>query len=200
MILLTDAITPHLDRCGVSFHVADPEETLAQRCQASNEMKSVRHLALHSNAGGNGKAWGPVAFYHSSGKDLADKLVANLLALGQRNNRSGNVVKNTSLYELRSTTAPAVLLEVDFHDSAVGVEFLTTRRAAIAEAIAKAIVEEDGKQWVPAKDSYQQEAAALGFFQPDETGSFRWSQVTTREDVAKALLALREHLAGGKTS
>ena len=68
MYLLTDAITPHLDRCGVSFHVADPEETLAERCTESNKIGAACHLALHSNAGGGGKAWGPIAFYYSAGK------------------------------------------------------------------------------------------------------------------------------------
>jgi N-acetylmuramoyl-L-alanine amidase len=67
MYILTDAITPHLDRCGVSFHVADPEETLAQRCRESNDMEAFYHLALHSNAapeGRYGEERGIIAFYY----------------------------------------------------------------------------------------------------------------------------------------
>lgn len=200
MYILTDAITPHLDRCGVSFHVADPEETLAQRCRESNDMEAFYHLALHSNAGGNGKAWGPIAFYYSAGQPLAEKLSANLLALGQANNRSSNVQQNTDLYELRNAAAPAVLLEVDFHDSAVGVEFLTTRRNEIAQAIARAIVEVDGKQWIDpsaGKENYKQQVITLGLMKPNAQGNYRWDEPMTREEAAQALISLKTLLEKG---
>ena len=150
MYLLADAIIPHLDRAGVSFVLADRNAALAQRVSESNAMGAGFHFCLHSNAGGNGKAWGPVALYYSdSGKGFGEKLVSSLLALGQKNNRSSNVTQAKELYELRKTSAPACLLEVDFHDSSTGVAFLTGRRAEIAEAIARCIIETDGKEFVP---------------------------------------------------
>ena len=195
MYRLTDAVTPHLDRCGVSFYVADRYLTLAERCAESNAMKAAYHLALHSNAGGNGAAYGPIAFYHSGGIKLAEKLVQKLLAAGQQNNRSSNLQQNTSLYELRSTTGAACLLEVDFHDSAIGVGFLTSRRADIAKAIAQAIVAIDGKQWVEESADSQTpkaKAAELGLFQPDKNGNYRWSDYLTRGEAAHALIRLKE--------
>lgn len=195
MYRLTDAITPHLDRCGVSFYVADRYLTLAERCAESNAMKAAYHLALHSNAGGNGAAYGPIAFYHSGGKQLADMLIQMLLATGQQNNRSVNLQQNTSLYELRSTTGAACLLEVDFHDSAIGVDFLTSRRTDIAKAIAQAIVAIDGKQWVeePAdSQTPKAKAAEFGLLQPDISGNYRWSDFLTREEAAHALIRLKE--------
>ncbi len=196
MYLLTDAITPHLDRCGISFHVADPEETLAQRCGNSNAMGAAFHLALHSNAGGNGGARGPIAFYHTSGKALAEALLQELKALGQKSNRSSSLQRDTALYELRTTTAAACLLEVDFHDSATGVEFLTTRRAEIGEAIAKAIVSMDGKPWVPPVQNtqFQNTAAELGLLSPDGNGDYRWQEPMTRSEAAEALIRLKELL------
>ena len=150
MNLLLDEIIPHLDRAGVSFHRADPDLSIQKRAAESNAMGAKFHLCFHSNAGGNGMAWGPVALYYSdAGKQLGDNLIKALLSLGQKNNRSSNVIQEKSLYELRKTTAPACLLEVDFHDSAVGVDFLTRRRRKIAEAIAKVIIEADGKEFVP---------------------------------------------------
>lgn len=187
MYLLMDEITPHLDRAGVSFHVADKDQTLAQRCRESNEMGAYFHFALHSNAGGNGKAWGPVALYYSeTGKLFSQRVVEALLALGQRNNRSYNTQKNTGLYELRSTAAPAALLEVDFHDSSVGVEFITKRRKEIAEAIARCIIEADGREFIPVTEGEKlDEAVRLGLF-PDLTD---WSAPLTHGNAA--LLALR---------
>ena len=38
MTKLVDEIAPHLDRAGVSFHIADPEMTIQQRVQESNNM------------------------------------------------------------------------------------------------------------------------------------------------------------------
>ena len=150
MNLLAEEIVPHLDRAGVSFHIGDPDVTIQERTKESNAMNAKFHLALHSNAGGNAVACGPVAYYYSdAGKAFGEMVVDALLNLGQKNNRCENVKQEKGFYELRRTNAPACLLEVDFHDSAVGVEFLTKRRSEIAEAIAKVIIQCDGKQFVP---------------------------------------------------
>ena len=182
MNLLTDAIIPHLDRAGISFHRADPDLTLAQRVKESNQMDACFHLALHSNAGGKGMARGPVAYYYSdTGKSFGTKVVAKLLALGQESNRSSNVKQDKTLYELKNTAAPACLLEVDFHDSLSGVEFLTNRRQDIAKAIAKVIIEADGKQFVPVTPGESiDEAVRLGLF-PMNTN---WDAPMTHEEAA----------------
>lgn len=187
MNLLVEQIVPHLDRAGISFHVADADMTIAERTAESNQMGVCFHLALHSNAGGQGLARGPVAYYYSDqGKAVGEKLVRNLLRLGQENNRAENVKQNTILWELKRTKAPACLLEVDFHDSPDGVIFLTTRREEIAEAIARAIIEADGKEFVPVTLGEELEkAVSMGLF-PRET---RWNSLLTKADAA--LLAVR---------
>lgn len=199
MYLLIHEITPHLDRAGVSFHVPEKTMQIAQRVKESNEMEACFHFALHSNAGGKGKAWGPVALYYSdTGKVFSQNLVASLLALGQKNNRSYNIKQQKDLYELRNTKAPAALLEVDFHDSSVGVEFITKRRAEIAEAIAKVIIEADGKEFVPETSGDHLELAAKwGLFDTDRTGSYRWQEPLTRQDAAILAVRLKKLLERG---
>lgn len=188
MNLLLDEIIPHLDRAGVSFHRGDADITIQARVKESNEMKAGFHLALHSNAGGKGKARGPIAFCCSDkSKDFGKKLVEALLALGQDNNRAMNVQLNETFYELRCAKAPACLLEVDFHDSLSGVEFLTTRRSEIAEAIAKVIIEADGKSFVPkTAGEYADEAVNLGLFPPDTN----WDTPLTKDEAAKLMVKL----------
>lgn len=188
MNLLLDEIIPHLDRAGVSFHRGDADITIQQRAKESKEMNARFHLALHSNAGGKGKARGPVAYYYSeAGKAFGEKLVAALLSLGQENNRAQNVVQNKSLYELRCTKAPACLIEVDFHDSPSGVAFLTSRRIEIAEAIARSIIEADGKNFVPkTAGEYADEAVKLGFF-PQNT---KWDTPLTKDEAAAIAVKL----------
>lgn len=192
MNLLVDEITPHLDRAGVSFHRSDPDITIQQRAAESNDMGACFHLALHSNAGGNGKAWGPVALYYSeTGKNFGQKLVEELLALGQQNNRASNLGQNKGLYELRKTKAPACLLEVDFHDSSVGVAFLTKRRSEIAEAIARCIIEADGKEFVPATAGECSELCLdWGLF--DLSDGLGWNAPMTRKEAAVLAVRLKE--------
>ena len=195
MYLLIHEITPHLDRAGVSFCIPEKEVSIAQRCRESNEMGACFHFALHSNAGGNGKARGPVALYYSeAGKDFAQKLVDALLGLGQKTNRSYHIKEQKSLYELRKTAAPAVLLEVDFHDSPEGVAFITQRRSEIAEAIARCIIEADGKTFVPVTTGeYVDEAVRLGLF-PKGT---QWNSPLTKEDAAVLAVKLKALLERG---
>ena len=195
MNLLADAIIPHLDRAGISFHRADPELSLSQRVEESNEMGVCFHLALHSNAGGRGLARGPVAYYYSdAGKSFGEKAVANLLNLGQENNRYTNLRQDKNLYELKRTVAPACLLEVDFHDSLSGVEFLVSRREEIAEAIAKAIIETDGKEFVPVTPGeYVDKAVSLGLFPRDA----QWDAPLAKEEAAALAVKLMELLERG---
>lgn len=189
MYLLMDAIIPHLDRAGVSFVLADRDATLAQRAEESNRIGAGFHFSLHSNAGGNGKAWGPVALYYSdAGKEFGEKLVDALLALGQKNNRSYNTKQQKGLYELRKTEAPACLLEVDFHDSSTGVKFITDRRADIAKAIATVIIEADGKEFVPeTAGEATDKCVAWNLMEPG-----RWDEPLTREEAAVLAVRLKE--------
>ena len=191
MYLLAEEIIPHLDRAGVSFVLADRDASLAQRVQASNHLGAGFHFCLHSNAGGGGKAWGPVALYYSdAGKVFGEALVSALLDLGQASNRSYHVKQETGLYELRKSAAPACLLEVDFHDAPTGVAFLVNRRKEIAEAIARCIIEADGKTFVPETvGEHTDKAVAWGLLEPG-----RWEEPLTREEAAVLAVRLKELL------
>lgn len=201
MNLLMDRIVEHVERYGVDFHRADKGLSIEQTCAESDAMGARWYFALHSNAGGKGQAWGPVAFHGGPGEALARRLVEELLATGQKNNRASNVVNGRELYEINRPKAVSCLLEVDFHDSETGVEFITGRREDAARAIAKAIVEADGKQWTDPSENvddgaslwakpYTEEARALGLFSGDERG-YRWQEPITREELAAVLIRLK---------
>ena len=136
MNLLMDDIVKHLDNCGVSFHRADKKLDIDEKVMQANAMGAEWYFALHSNAGGNGKAWGPIAFHDGTTKDFAEELIKQLLATGQKSNRAYHVADGMGLYEVNSPVGKAVLLEVDFHDSQVGVDYITGSRSAAAKAIA----------------------------------------------------------------
>ena len=148
MNALADEMMPYLYASGITVTRNDPDGSAAQSIRDSNASRQDFHLALHSNAGGGGAAYGPIAFYYAAGKELAEELVAQLRATGQKSNRYQSVVQNQNLYETRMMKATSCLLEVDFHDSAEGVNFIVGRRADAARAIAKAICKIDGTAWV----------------------------------------------------
>lgn len=207
MNLLMDQIVEHLDRCGVDFHRAEKTMSIEEKCAESDSMGAEWYFALHSNAGGNGQAWGPIAFHGGPAQALAERLVKELLATGQKNNRASNVQNGSKLYEVRMPKAKACLLEVDFHDSETGADFIVNHRAEAAKAIAKAIVVTDGKTWTEAGESTQddgasawakkstEQAKALGLFSGDGSG-YRWQDAVTREELAVVLMKLKKILQG----
>ena len=200
MYRLAEEIIPHLDRAGVFFHLADRNSSGLRRCEESNEMGAVFHLCLHSNAGGGGTARGPIALYYSEpGKAMGQRLVDALLSLGQKNNRSYNLTQAKYLLELKGTTAPACLLEVDFHDSPDGVAFLTSHRSEIAEAIAKVIIEADGKEFVPVTFGESTDLGRQWGLFDDTHGNYRWKDPLTREEAATLAVRLKKLIEKGVT-
>ena len=195
MNLLMDEIIPHLDRAGVSFHRADPDMRIQDRVTESNQMQAAFHLAIHSNAGGNGQARGPVAYYYSdAGKIFAEKVIHALLDLGPDNNRASNLCQNKTFYELRRTAAPACLLEVDFHDNPGGADYLMTNRSRIAAAIANAIIQADGKTFVPETDGeYLERAIRLGLF----SRMTDWNSPLNKEEAAIIMMRLLDTIKKG---
>ena len=113
MNALLDAITPHLDRCGVRYHRASRDLGIDYRPAESDALGADYYLALHSNAGGGGAAYGPIAFYYAAGKELAGALQASLIGtLDPNSHRS--VKSGKGIYLLEKANCPAVLVECGF--------------------------------------------------------------------------------------
>lgn len=122
-----------------------PQEAKGRRCDI--------YLALHSNAGGGGKASGAVAFYHpehADGQELAKNIVRELNAVCPIPSNRGTAVKNgMALYEgyglaeirnpYRLSMVP-VLAEVDFHDNSRTAKWIVESQEVIAKAFVNALV------------------------------------------------------------
>ena len=111
------------------------------------------YLAIHSNAGGAGKASGAVAFYHpsnSDGKALATNIVKELNAICPvKSNRSTSVASGMNAFngsgygEIRTPNQYGlitVLAETDFHDNPQTAQWIINSKDAIARAYVVAIV------------------------------------------------------------
>lgn len=114
--------------------------------EAKNNGCSI-YLAIHSNAGGAGKASGAVGFYHPgsvTSKALATAIVRELNAICPvKSNRSAAVVNGSGYGEIRNPDKQGlipVLVETDFHDNPNTAQWIINNKDAIARAYVNALV------------------------------------------------------------
>ena len=153
-------IGAHLRRCGVTVVETRPDGaavSLAERCAIANDIKGLDlFVSLHSNAAG-GSGWssarGWSAYVYGAGGEREQ--AANTIAAWVRQVgvtlRSAPIVYDPSLYVLKHTVAPAVLIEHAFHTNKEDVVNLLDDawRATVAEAEARGIMYYLGAVWVP---------------------------------------------------
>lgn len=129
-----------LKRCGFSVKVGRSGDTMANRCKESDAFNADIHLPIHTNAF-NGKVTGGtlVMVYKNSTKHNKAGL-ALLKAVGETspgNDYALRYVKN--LYELSQPAALSLYLEVEFHDTKTGADWIRNNITVIGEAIAKGL-------------------------------------------------------------
>lgn len=198
-------IGAHLRRCGVTVVETRPDGaavTLAERCAIANDIKGLDlFISLHSNAAG-GSGWssarGWSAYVYGAGGEREQ--AANTIAAWVRQVgvtlRSAPIVYDPSLYVLKHTVAPAVLIEHAFHTNKEDVVNLLDDawRATVAEAEARGIMYYLGAVWVPetsqepAVDEELERAvdalAAAGIIDSPD----RWKALEYTERSVRALL------------
>ena len=136
---VTDALMPMLKGVGIDALRGQKTDSLTQMVRESNLFKPEIHVAIHSNAH-DGKSRGCEVYHYKgskNGKRLADTIYKYMEPLTPTKDRG--VKENTSFYELKKTHAPAVLIEVDFHDNYEGAKWIDANIFPIAEAIAKGV-------------------------------------------------------------
>ena len=150
---LADRMEPYLLASGIEFNRNDPEKNAAAAIRESNEDDYDLHLALHSNAappGAEGTYRGIDAYYYPGSADslrMAEILVDNLKPIyplpEQVEARS-----TMAIGEVRRTRAPAVLVELGYHDNREDALWVENDLGAIARAIVLAVTEYFGVPFV----------------------------------------------------
>lgn len=146
MNLLADYMEPYLSASGISYGRNDPEQRVNGAIAESNAGNYDLHLSLHSNAAGpanQGRVRGIDVYYYSgslAGKRAADIIVQNLKTVYPLPDRV-RAVANTSLAELRLTRAPAVLVELGYHDNAEDAQWLRSNLQSIARVLSMSVAE-----------------------------------------------------------
>lgn len=194
-----------LERHGVSVTMTRPDGgavSLAERCNIANGIKDLDlFVSIHSNAAG-GSGWSSASgwsayVYKTSGngyeaaKDILEAVKSAGIAV-----RSTPIVADPSLYVLKGTVAPAVLIEHGFHTNQSDVEKLkdSSYREKLAEAEAKGILNYLGITW---KEPEKEEAATMsetdlavqwvqdvGIMQGNVNGDMMLNDQPTRRQIA----------------
>lgn len=122
------------------------DDSIANRAKMANNWKADYYIAVHHNAGLNGRQGGGIEVYtylfvDQKTKNLQSAIYNSLIAhTGLAGNRS-NPLRKANLGECRMTNMPAVLIENGFMDSPTDTpvilteEFATKTAKAIAEVM-----------------------------------------------------------------
>lgn len=146
MNLLADELEPWLISSGIRFTRNTPQMTAGSSIRASNAGNYDFHLALHSNAapeGRYGEFQGIIAFYapNSVNGKRAAVLIAENLDTIYPYPAGARAQPTTSLGEVTRTRAPAVLVEIAYHDNETDANWITSNLEQIAEKLALSMTE-----------------------------------------------------------
>ena len=146
MNLIADAMVPYLRSNAIQYNRNTPNMTAASSIRASNAGNYDLHLALHSNAAPEslaGQLRGPDIYYDARswrGRRLADIIANNLRATYPDPSRV-DVRTTTTLGEVTRTRAPAVLVEIAYHDNVDDANWIINNIDEIARNLVLSLTE-----------------------------------------------------------
>ena len=144
MNLLADALVPYLLSNGIQYTRNTPDMTAASSIRQANQGYYDFYLALHSNAapeGQYGEQRGIIAFYYpgSAQGQRAAELIAEELRIIYPLPNLVTTRATTTLGEVRLSRAPAVLVEIGYHDNYADATWVEGHMDAIAQQLAWAL-------------------------------------------------------------
>lgn len=146
MNLVADAMEPYLQATGIGYVRNDPDQSLSQVIAQSNAGNYDLHLALHSNAAGEGNSGNvrgtDVYYYTRSTKGhRAAVIIADWFKTIYPDPSKVKTVANSTLAELIRTRAPAVLIEIAYHDNVEDAIWIRDNIDLIARTLVQALAE-----------------------------------------------------------
>ena len=146
MNLLADALVPYLNANSIQYKRNRPEMTAGSSIREANQGTYDLYLALHSNGapeGHYGEERGIIAFYYPGsrqGQRAAELIAQELRKIYPLPNKV-TTRSTTTLGEVAQSNAPAVLVEIGYHDNYSDALWLEGHWDAIAQQLARALTE-----------------------------------------------------------
>lgn len=151
--LIADDMVPYLRSSGIQYTRNTKEMNAASSIQESNRGRYDLHLAIHTNAAPEGQygLYRGIDVYYSPqsrlGKAAADIFVRNLKSIYPRPN-DVRAVPTTTIGEVSQTRAPAVFLELGYHDNVEDANWITENIENIARNLVLSLTEYFGIPFV----------------------------------------------------
>ena len=143
---IAEAAKVALERNGYEVKKAPEGQSYVQNVAESNAWGADIHMPIHTNAGGSAKGTMGLCYQgYVTNKYMQAvyKAVAELTPWAD----SGIIVRN-DLYEINSTRAMCVYMEMAFHDKADSAQWIIDNVVPLGEAIAKGMCVADGKTYI----------------------------------------------------
>ncbi len=138
-----------LKRSGFSVKVGKSGDTMANRCKESDAFEADIHLPIHTNAFDGKTTGGTLVMLYKSTTEHNKAGKALLDAVGKISPGSDYALRyRTDLYELNTPNAMSLYLEVEFHDTKQGSDWIRNNIKNIGEAIAKGMCSYYGIKYV----------------------------------------------------
>lgn len=147
MNLIVDAMIPYLRASGVDFTRSNPGDSILEIIEQSNQYPYDLHLAIESNYTPDGFAE-PLRgvnvlyyIYSHLGGDRAAHIFANNLKAIYPEPQLVRVIPTYPSLELQYTNAPAVLVELGYHDNPLDAAWITNNIEAIGRNLALSVTQ-----------------------------------------------------------
>ena len=144
---LADKMIPGLLLNGIPLSRSNPNGTVADAIAKSNAYAPDLHVSLHSNAapdGMSGQLQGPEVYYYrdsDNGRRAAELIGAQLAQVYPYDETVQLIPMDDELAELVRTKAPAVFIEVGYHDNIDDARWIENNLQTIANAINRGIAD-----------------------------------------------------------
>lgn len=144
---LADEMIPGLLLNGIGLSRSDRNGSVADAIAKSNAYGPDLHVSVHSNASPEGKAGqmqGPEIYYYkdsAEGLRAAELIAAQLAQVYPFSDTVMLIPTDDELAELVRTKAPAVFIEVGYHDNPADAAWIESNLPAIANAINRGIAD-----------------------------------------------------------
>ena len=146
MNLIADAMIPYLRSNGIQYTRNSPDMTASDAIRESNRGNYDLHLALHSNAAPEGQygTYRGVDVYYSPisprGRRAAQIFARNLKSIYPEPARV-RALTTTTIGEVTQTRAPAVFLELGYHDNVQDANWVSNNIERIARNLVLSLTE-----------------------------------------------------------
>ena len=181
-----------LKRCGFEVKVGKSGDTMQNRCNESDAFKSDIHMPVHTNAFDAKTTGGTLVMLYKNTTEHNKAGKALLDAVGKISPGKDYALRyRTDLYELSAPAAMSLYLEVEFHDTKTGSDWIRNNINNIGEAIAKGMCnyfKVTYKAPTASSQNTNKEQASTGKLYYVQTGAFsnKANADTMKEKLKKA--------------